>query len=599
MHLFLFYILLYSTPFVIQPGTKELELRMVDMEFYEDKTKKITFNEVRKSEFQFRFNKDLTYVPQDYVTSHAYWVKVDFEIPEGTESYLVEFFDQTIDSLTVYLRHESTVDFTKFEMGDMLPFQKKQIAHKNFELQLTTVGKYTMYFRVVSHEYADIRLAIRSYGWFVKYAVAEYFLYGIFYGMILIISLYNILIFTAIREEKYLYYTFYILSVGFFAVSVDGIGYQYIWQNSPQWNQIAHGVGLFLLIFFAILFSRKFLSLSIRSPKMDKLLLLVLGLRILWFLYALLINQAVFQYRNIELIPLIIIFIGSISTYQRGYKPARFFIVAFGFLFLGFILKAMLMLNVIPFYIISYYSLHICFVFEMLFLSFALSDRVRILKETRDKAHKRIILQHEQSGKLKDKMNEILEQQVAERTTELLDKNKLLQTQKLEISEINSLLDLDNFRLRNNIITIQVERLQDKELTYQQFVSIFSDKNDCLAALGKLKWKTDYHCIRCENNKYSSGTLPHSRRCSKCGYQESPSVGTLFYGIKFPLEKAFYILYDSLNKEQYSLSELSVILSVRINTVSNFKKQILALTESEKSQLKEIFRNIEYASTTD
>jgi ribosomal protein L37E len=205
-------------------------------------------------------------------------------------------------------------------------------------------------------------------------------------------------------------------------------------------------------------------------------------------------------------------------------------------------------------------------------------------------------MQHEQSGKLKDKMNASLEQQVSERTNELLEKNKTLENQKLEISEINSLLDLDNFRLRNNIISIQVERLQDKELTYQQFVSIFSDKNDCLSALGKLKWKADFRCIKCDNNKYSNGTLPHSRRCSKCGYQESPSVGTLFYGIKFPLEKAFYILYDSLNKEQYSLSELSSILSLRINTVSNFKKQILSLSESEKEELNEIFRNIESTS---
>ena len=156
-------------------------------------------------------------------------------------------------------------------MGDMLPFYQKAMAHKNFQIQLPKEGAYLLYFRVASHEYADIRVAIRSFRWFVKYALAEYYLYGIFYGVILIISLYNLLIYSAIREVKYLYYTFYLLSVGLFAMSVDGVGYQYLWWQSPQWNQIAHGVTLFFMIFWSILFSKKFLNLSIRAPRLNKI----------------------------------------------------------------------------------------------------------------------------------------------------------------------------------------------------------------------------------------------------------------------------------------------------------------------------------------
>lgn len=588
-----YYILLYSAPVLITPETNEIELKITNLEFIEDIDRSLTISEVSKPEFQPRFNKDLNFVPQDYNTNSAYWVKLKLIVEQAHNGYLLEFFDQTIDSLHVYIKHESDSTFSHYAMGDMLPFTEKPMAHKNFEIQLQKSGNYLVYFRVVSHEYADIRVAIRSYGWFVKYALAEYYLYGIFYGMILIISLYNMLIYSAMREVKYLYYTFYILSVGLFAISVDGIGYQYIWNNSPAWNQIAHGVALFLIIFWAILFSKKFLNLKIRSPKMNQVLNWVLGLRIALFLYALIFDNSLFQFRNIELIPLVIIFAGSISVFQRGYMPARFFIVAFGFLFLGFILKALLMWSIIPFYILSYYSLHICFVFEMLFLSFALSDRVRILKANRDRALKRIISQHEENAELKDRMNARLESLVEQRTLELKEKNELLSVQKQEISEINSLLDLDNYRLRNNIKSIQRERLQNKELSYEEFREVFPDKEACLVALSKRKWSAGYQCLRCDNQHYSEGSVPHSRRCSKCGYQESPTTNTLFHGIKFPLEKAFYILYDTLNKDQYTLSEFSEILGIRKNTISDFKKRIHSKNDDEKVNLNEIFKNLE------
>lgn len=593
MVLTLFWILLYSTPVVINPGVKEVELKIRDIEFHEDSERQMSFDYVLRPEFQSRFNKNLNFTPSDYNTSSAYWMKLKLQIPDVGRGYLLEFFDQSIDSLDVYLKHESEREYAVFHMGDFRSFSEKAFKHKNFQIPLTKEGAYSIYFRVASHEYADIRVAVRSYSRFVSYALIEYFLYGIFYGMILIISLYNILIYSAIREVKYLYYTFYIISVGVFAMSVDGVAYQYLWPESPGWNQMAHGVSLFMMIFWAILFSKKFLNLNIRAPKINRILNVVLGLRITWFMVALLIDNRLFQYRNIELIPLIIIFIGSILVFKRGYKPARFFIVAFGFLFIGFVLKALLMLSVIPFYIHSYYSLHICFVFEMLFLSFALSDRVRILKANRDKAHRRIIAQHEENARIKDRMNARLESLVEERTHELRDKNDLLSKQKQEISEINSLLDLDNWRLRNNIKSIQRERLQNKELTYEEFKEVFPGKDDCLKTLSNFKWANGFQCIRCGNGQYSDGATLYSKRCTRCGYQESPTTNTLFHGVKFPLEKAFYILYETLNKDQYSLSELSLILDLRKNTVWEFKKRVRSQSDEENQKINEIFNKME------
>ncbi len=570
------------------PNQEERVVSVQEVRFYEDTTRQISSDQIISNpEKFFKFNPSFS--PNNYNPDAAYWVEYNFCI-EDQYSYLIEFFDQTIDSIEVHIRHASDSTYGTYQFGDQYDFLNRQFDHKNFEIPLKKPGEYTAYVRIANREYADIRIAIRSINRFVDYALTEYYLYGIFYGMILIISLYNIFLYSAIREVKYLYYTFYILSVGLYAMCVDGIAFQMLWPGLPNWNTIAHGIALFSIISWSIIFSKKFLNLKVRAPKVNRLLNVVFALRACFFLYALFIDNHLFTYRYIEIIPLSTIFIGSIQTYTRGYQPARFFIVAYGFLFFGFVLKTLVLFSIIPTswtnysYLtqaLSYYSLHLCFVLEMLFLSIALSDRVRILKENRNRAFRRIVAQHEQNIRYKDKLNQQLEQKIQARTIEIAQKNeqlehsnKQLENQKIEISEINSMLDLDNWKLRNNLKSIQTERLLNKMLSFEEFLLLFPNKARVLKFLSEHKWHAEYSCKKCQNKKHIKGSSPFARRCSRCGYNETPTTDTIFHGIKFPLQKAMYILYLTLNNDHRNNAELSAALELRVNTIWAFRKKI-------------------------
>lgn len=585
--------------FTIPYDADEVILSIQDLPHYEDKDRSASFQEISHmpdGDFILKPN----FQPINYNTSSAYWMNFSFTMPENDKKYLMEFYDQTIDSLEVYL-YAPDGHLRHIVLGDSRPFNEKPFKHKNFEISLHEPGKYKCYVRVASRHYADIRLAIRSINHFVYYALNEYFLYGVFYGMILIISLYNSLIYLAIRELRNLYYTIYLLSVGLYAMCVDGIAYQYLWPGFPEWNQIAYGVALFLVIFWSIIFSKSFLNTKIRAPRVDKVLNVVLALRIAYFFYCLFFNQDLFQYRNIEIIPLSVVFYSSIVVLLRGYRPARFFVVAYGVLFLGFIVKALLMVSGLPFLIPkSYYSLHFAFVFEMLFLAFALSDRVRILKANRDLAFKRTMAQHKENMKLKEKVNRELEDKIAQRTIEIAGKNRQLEEQNLklqnqsqEIERFNALLDLDNWKLRNDIKTIQKERVMNKQLTYEEFADIFKVGHVCMKFLSKHKWEQGYECLKCSNKKHFSGQGVLSRRCTRCGYNETPTTNTIFHGCKFPIEKAFYILYTVLNKDESSLAVLADKLDLRRNTILNFKKKIQKLMEENPSELKNFFQDLQ------
>lgn len=570
----------HSQVIVLSPDQKEIILPVTSLEIFEDSLHSFTLNEVKKKQGLFSVNKSFS--SSDYNAESIYWVRLQLDLSKSEFPRLIEFYDQTIDHIEVY-KPKRSAGYEKVIMGDHYSFFNKPLRHKNFEVIIDeNAGQFQVfYFRIISHKNSDIRIAIRTIDRFVHYSLVEYFLYGIFYGMIVIISLYNLLIYAAIREIKNIYYTFYILSVGLYAACVDGIAYQFLWPSFPEWNEIAHGVALFSLICWAVFFAKAFLNTSIRAPRLDRWLNFILILRIALFLYAVFINTNLFQYRNIEIVPLSFIFYISIAVLIKGYKPARFFVAAYGFLFLGFVLKALLAVEILPFSILSYYSLHICFLIEMLLLAYALSDRVRILKNLRDRALRRSISQHEENMKLKDKVNRELERKIKERTIELEEKNNLLiesnkklSLQAEEISRMNSLLGKDNWRLKKHLKEVLQDRLFNKDLTYDEFHKIFPDEISCHKFLDKMKWARGYRCQKCKNEKYSDGKTKYARRCTKCGYEESVTSHTVFHRLKFPIEKAFYILYlINNNPDAYTLDELSHILELRRNTIWSFKKK--------------------------
>lgn len=212
--------------FAINDQLEERIYAIDQLEFYEDVSDTLKFEDISRPDFQDRFKVNPDFSKGKFSTEHSYWVKVAIlKQPESDKNWILEFYDQTIDHIEAFIPDQN--GFKKIQLGDQIPFGKRLFGHKNFEIPVSnrTPGVDNYYFKVKSAQKADIRIAFRSVNRFIFYALNEYFLYGIFYGMILIITLYNLLIFGAIREVKYLYYVFYLLSVGGFAMALDGIGF--------------------------------------------------------------------------------------------------------------------------------------------------------------------------------------------------------------------------------------------------------------------------------------------------------------------------------------------------------------------------------------
>ncbi|HYH56186.1 MAG TPA: 7TM diverse intracellular signaling domain-containing protein, partial [Anseongella sp.] len=533
-------------PLAITDSIQQHIFSFGQIEYFKDPEGRLSISQVSSPAYDAKFRPSSASTPQNSDLSSFCWYRIRIRHdPDARNNYILEFFDQTIDDITAYLP-DGEGGYRVEQLGDRYPFGNRLFDHKNFELALdnSTNEERTYYFRIRSSQRADVIIVLRSVSWFIHYALNEYFSFGIFYGMILIFSFHNLLMFIAVRQRQYLYYVLYILSVGVYEMSVDGIAYQYLWPGSPEWNQYAYAFALYCVSIFALLFTRNLLNVRSRAPALDKLIIGVLAARTLFFLFCLFFNPTWFNYKFIEFFPLAVAFYTGIYIRWKGYRPARFFVLGYSFLFLGFMLKFFIMLGYqgLNFGVISYYSLSFCFILEMVFLSFAIGDRVRLLKRKKDIAHRQIIQQMTENARLKDILNRELETQVQERTREVLNKsgiiahqneellraNAMLQHQALEISRMNDLLQKDNRELQTNVEKVTMARVMSAEVDFEEFSKIYPDKESCFKFLAELKWGRGYTCRKCGNGHYFGGHLPYSRRCSKCSYEESVTANTIF-----------------------------------------------------------------------
>jgi hypothetical protein len=121
----------------------------------------------------------------------------------------------------------------------------------------------------------------------------------------------------------------------------------------------------------------------------------------------------------------------------------------------------------------------------------------------------------------------------------------------------------------------------NSDLSLFEFQQKFSTEKDCLVYLSELKWKTGYKCKKCSHTHYCKGIKEFDRQCTKCRHLESPTAGTLFHKVKFPLLKAFYIVYFvSTNKKGITSTELGRKLNLKQKVCWLFKQKVMKAMES-------------------
>jgi serine phosphatase RsbU (regulator of sigma subunit) len=392
----------------------------------EDKTRKLTFKEILSSDSLF-IDCPATLTHTENFNS-AYWLKFHLKNKSSnSHKWVIEIFDPHINYLELYMPDEQG-KYVLHKAGNYEPYEIREYHHKNFvfDIDIPTNSNETkvFYVRMVSGGAVSLFNKIRTNDYFQRYALNEYYLLGMYYGMIIIMALYNFLMFLSVKEKSYIFYVLYVLTGGLVSLLEDGTGFEHLWPDYPDINRWIYIFTPFLFLVLFTFYAKTFLEIKRQAPKLNKIIDISL---ILYFTYLVIDvyisgKPAVFA---IFMIPFMIMYFAAIMVFQKGYRPARYFILGYSFVIISFILYLLRTKGLLgpgdPF---SVYAFNYGLIFEIVIFSFALSDRVRIIRKEREEAQKKIIEQLQENEKLKDRVTKELESKVQERTKELNKKNK-------------------------------------------------------------------------------------------------------------------------------------------------------------------------------
>jgi diguanylate cyclase (GGDEF)-like protein len=386
----------------------------------------------------------------------TYWFRGRLQNAGHSESrWVMSIAYALLDDVDFYLVDDGG-GYQIIHTGDRSPFTTRSLSHRhfNFELDLPDGEAINFLLRVRSESSVQVPLELRALPAFGEDEFTAQLGLGLLYGILLALSLYNLILFLSVRDITYLYYVLYVVSFGFLQMSLNGISFQYFWPDEPGWANIV----LLLLMSAAMIsmlqFCRSFLSLSQHAKRLDQVFIAISVAAGLMALAAFVVPYGILI--RIQTATVILatpaIFAAGIVALRDGYQPARYFLIAWTVLLVGIVAFAMVSFGLLPKVFVTEYGLQIGSSAEMILLSFALAYRINVLTEENER------MSLETRG--------LLEERVAERTRELKGALRQLEdaNQSLrETSERDGLTGVFNRRFLEDALREQWAKAVDRE----------------------------------------------------------------------------------------------------------------------------------------
>jgi serine phosphatase RsbU (regulator of sigma subunit) len=342
----------------------------------------------------------------------AYWFRFTLRNEQaGCNDYYLEISYPMHDSIELY-NPDTTGRYNVQKNGDLQPFHEREIIDRNFIFSLPgEAGEKICYLRIETSSSLNFKPIIWSHRAYVKRVNVEFPFFWIYYGLMMVMVVYNLFLFMSIRELRYVLYSLFITSFILFQLTLNGFAFQYLWPNRIWWANNSLPFLMCFTCFSAGLFVRSYLDSKKNFPVLDRFLLF--GSIIPCFTWA--VASLLLSYRVsimgatfLALYSAIIMYgSGAVGFYYKS-RAGRYIVIGFTMLVIGVAFFVLKTFGIMPANALTQWSIQIGSSLIVVLLSLGLADEINVMKKKLE------VLNVE----LRD-VNENLEQKVRDRTLEL------------------------------------------------------------------------------------------------------------------------------------------------------------------------------------
>lgn len=303
-------------------------------------------------------------------------------------AYFIEFDKPGIRSIDFYIPIKSDVQgpagiqwiVKKTGMGRSFAF--RDIPFRTYILQLPEnfADAEYIYLRVQSVMSINMQVTVWSVEGMTKRVWLDTLGFGIIYGIMAAMILYNLCLLIFLKDRAYLYYIIYMASMllhllfGYGQLTV-------LFEIPPSIHQTLFWVILGNVWLWSIIFVRIFLDTPRNTPRLDRVIRVVIIVALGMILSGLFQFDRLTNIINNLLCPVgsVLGFTAAVLCIRKGFRPAWYYLIAWSVLLAGITLYAIGGI-LIERSFAALYTLAIGSAFEAILLSLALAERIRTLR---------------------------------------------------------------------------------------------------------------------------------------------------------------------------------------------------------------------------
>jgi diguanylate cyclase len=433
-----------SRPVVLQEASERVDLSR-DLSYLEDAAAQYTIDQII-AQWPAIANFDRSQEAHNFgFTESPYWFHARVYNQNGPSTdWVLEGMYSIIDRMDLYLVREGG-EIEQYQAGDAVLFDSRGRTHQNinFRFDLQRGEQADLYLRVETTGAVQMPLVLWTNEAFSASDHQGRFVFGLYYGLLLCMAIFNLLIFMSTRDANYLWYVSYIVSFGLLQFTLNGLSFEHLWPEYPWWNNRAISFFIAMGMFSILGFSRSFLQFRENVPWLNRIVVAIMAFfpfmalaAVVYPSYSPVIRITTF----VATVSVLFILAGGLITLYQGFKPARYFMIAWSALLAGIMLYTLKTFGLLPVNFMTEYAVQIGSAFEAILLSLAMAARLRLLTL--------------ENQRIQVEMNLRLEQRVSERTSELEVANQKLEA----LSSTDSLTGLYNRRFFDERLDQEVGR---------------------------------------------------------------------------------------------------------------------------------------------
>lgn len=403
------------------------------LQVLEDPTQKLVLKDVQRADQDGQFsatpsNKESLNFG---LTHSAYWLKFTLKNSEGhAKDRLLEIAFPHIDHIDFYAP-DAQSHYFPIKTGASLPFAQRPFTNRHFVFPLTALAaEKTYYIRVASSSSMDLPMTLWSPSAFHHHSKSAYIGQALYFGMVLALGLYNLLLYFSLKDRSYLWYVAFVLSISLALGSYYGLAFEFLWPNSPGWGRPSTMVFFSATCMTLLLFQRRLLNTQKMCPRLDRVMQLVIALhplQILWFLVAL--RSSMLTGIALDCLTMVLVLSVGIVGVRQKQRSSYFFMLAFSCVIFAATVTGLRSFGLIGTNFLTVNGMQVGSVLEVLLLSFALADRYTTIRREKEKAQAEAIAVHKAYVETLENAEKVLEERVERRTRQLSEANVKLQEQ--------------------------------------------------------------------------------------------------------------------------------------------------------------------------